>query len=409
MSRNLVHYAVAAVLVRGADEGARVALVLLALERARSAALGGLLVAALLVPHVVAAGVVGAAADRSRRPLRLVAAASAGFAAALIVTSLTVGRLPTVVVIGVLLAGGCCGPALLGALSSRLPTLVTPGGAPRAFGVDAMTYGVAGMLGPAVAGVVAGRASAGAAAFVLGAGALLGAGAVAALPDAGGGARPEPGSLRLSEGLRTMWRERVLALVTGATGVGQLGFGALPVVVAVVAVRQGKPAGAGLLLAAMTAGGLVGSLLWTMRPARSARAPEVVMAALLFSALPLAAGALTESGPVLAALLGLSGVANGPLLGGLLVTRQLFAPATVRTQVFTLGAGFKTSSTAAGSALAGLMAGWSTGSQLVLVAACPFVAALGGAAGLRLIRRRATGRAYSPTATSTASATGVEP
>src|SRR3954467_13599763 len=104
MSWNLVHYAVAAVLVRGADEGARVALVLLALERARSAALGGLLVAALLVPHVaaagagrvvphvVAAGVVGAAADRSRRPLRLVAAASAGFAAALTVTSLTVGR-----------------------------------------------------------------------------------------------------------------------------------------------------------------------------------------------------------------------------------------------------------------------------------------------------------------------------
>jgi hypothetical protein len=209
------------------------------------------------------------------------------------------------------------------------------------------------------------------------------------LPDAGGGARPEPGSVRLGEGLRTMWRERVLGLVTGATGVGQLGFGALPVVVAVVAVRQGKPAGAGLLLAAMTAGGLVGSLLWTMRPARSARAPE--------------------SGPVLAALLGLSGVANGPLLGGLLVTRQRFAPATVRTQVFTLGAGFKTSSTATGSALAGLMAGWSTGSQLVLVAACPFVAALGGAAGLRLTRRRATGRAYSPTATSTASATGVEP
>src|SRR3954471_23305542 len=406
---HLVRYAVAAVLVRGADEGARVALVLLALERVRSAALGGLLVAALLVPHVVAAGVVGAAADRSRRPLRLVAVASAGFAAALIVAALTVGRLPTVVVLVVLLGGGGWGRALLGALSSRLPTLVAPGEAPRAFGVDATTYSVAGILGPAVAGVVAVLASAVAAALVLGAGALLGAGAVAALPDAGRQERPEPGSVRLSEGLRTMWRERVLALVTGATSVGQLGFGALPVVVAVVAVRQGRPAGAGLLLAAMTAGGLVGSLLWTTRPARSDHAPEVVMAALLVSALPLAAGALTESGPVLAALLGLSGVANGPLLGGLLVTRQRFAPATVRTQVFTLGAGLKTSSTAAGSALAGLVAGWSTGSQLLLVAACPFVAALGGAAGLRLTRGRATGRAYSPTATSTFSGTGAEP
>src|SRR3954469_20484247 len=185
MTRHLVHYAVAAVLVRGADEGARVALVLLALERTRSTALGGLLVGALLVPHVVAAGVVGAAADRSRRPLRLVAVASAGFAAALIVAALTVGRLPTVVVLVVLLAGGCCGPALLGALSSRLPTLVAPGEAPRAFGVDATTYSAAGILGPAVGGLVADRASTGAAALVLGAGALVGAGAVAALPDAG--------------------------------------------------------------------------------------------------------------------------------------------------------------------------------------------------------------------------------
>jgi MFS family permease len=403
VTRHLLHYAVAAVLVRGADEGARVALVLLALERARSAALGGLLMAALLVPHVVAAGIVGAAADRSRRPLRLVAAASAGFAVALTVAALAVGRLPTTVVLGVLVAGGCCGPALLGALSSRLPSLVAPAAAPRAFGVDAMTYGVAGMLGPAVTGVVTGRASAGAATLVLGAGAVLGAAAVAALPDDGPRReRPRPESVRLRDGLRTLWSERVLALVTAATSVGQLGFGALPVVVAVVAVRRGEPTTAGLLLVALTAGGLVGSLLWTARPAPPGLAPWVVMAGLLGTALPVAAGALTASTQVLAALLVLAGMANGPLLGGLLVTRQRFAPANVRTQVFTLGAGLKTTSTAAGSALAGLMAGWSTGTQLLLVAACPLVAALGGAAGLRLTRGRGAWRAYSPTATSTA-------
>src|SRR3954454_3638124 len=266
MSWNLVHYAVAAVLVRGADEGARVALVLLALERTRSAALGGLLVAALLVPHVVAGRGAGAVADRSRRPLRLVAAASAGFGTALAVAALVVGRVPTPVVLGVLLAGGCCGPALLGALSSRLSALVAPTGVPRAFGVDAMTYGVAGMLGPAVAGVVAGRASAAPATLVLAGSALLGAVAVAALPDAGRRERPEPGAARLRDGVRTMWPKRELGVVTAATSLGQLGFGALPVVVAVVAVRNGQPSTAGLLLAAMTAGGLAGSLLWTARP-----------------------------------------------------------------------------------------------------------------------------------------------
>jgi len=401
MTRQLAHYAGAAVLVRGADEGARVALVLLALERTRSAALGGLLVAALLVPHVVAAGVVGTAADRARRPLRLVAAASAGFGAALAVAGIAVGRLPGPVVLGVLLLGGCCGPALLGGLSSRLSALVAPASMPRAFGVDAMTYGVAGVLGPAVAGLVAGRTSAGPATLVLAGSALLGAAAVATLPDPGRRERPEPGAARLRDGVRTLWRERVLGLVTVASSVGQLGFGALPVVVAVVAVRNGQPSTAGLLLAAMTAGGLVGSLLWTVRPAPTRAAPWMVMAGLLGTALPVVGGAFTASTVVLAALLALSGLANGPLIGGLLLTRERWAPPEVRTQVFTLGAGLKTTATAAGSSLAGLVAGWPTATQLVLVAACPLLAALGGAAVLRVV--------YSPTATSTASVTAGAP
>jgi MFS family permease len=406
MRRQVVHYAGAAVLVRTADEGARVALVLLALERTRSAALGGLLVAALLVPHVAAAGVVGARADRSRRPLRVVAVAAAGFGIALGLTSAALGPVPAPVVLGVLLAGGCCGPALTGALSSHLPALVPAREVPRAFGVDALTYDVAGMLGPAVAGVVAGRASAAVATVVLAVAALAGAAAVAALPAPPDRERPEPGSVKLTDGVRAMWRERPLAVVTAATSLGQLGFGALPVVVAVVAVRHAAPSTAGLLLAALTAGGLVGSLIWTWRPAAPEHAPWVVVAALLGTALPVAAGALTTSPAVLAALFALSGVANGPLIGALLVTRERFAPSAVRSQVFTLGAGVKTSFTAAGSALAGLLAAWPTATQLLLVAACPIVAALGGAAGLRLRLRDRTTENYSPTATSTASTAG---
>ena len=69
--------------MRVADEGARVALVLLALQRTGSAAVGGALVAALLVPHVVAAPAVGWLTDRARRPHALIAAAALGFAASL--------------------------------------------------------------------------------------------------------------------------------------------------------------------------------------------------------------------------------------------------------------------------------------------------------------------------------------
>jgi len=109
-------YLVAAVLVRLADEGARVALVLLALQRTQSAAIGALLVASLLIPHVVAAPIVGLLTDRVRQPRWILTTAAAGFAASLAVTSACLGRLPVWVTVVVLLAGGCGGPALTGGL-----------------------------------------------------------------------------------------------------------------------------------------------------------------------------------------------------------------------------------------------------------------------------------------------------
>src|SRR2546429_8823675 len=57
----LGRYLVVAVLVRLADEGSRVAVVLLALARTSSAAFGGALIAAVMIPHV------GVAALRARQ------------------------------------------------------------------------------------------------------------------------------------------------------------------------------------------------------------------------------------------------------------------------------------------------------------------------------------------------------
>src|SRR3954451_8735004 len=89
------------VLVRLADEGARVALVLLALQRTGSAAVGGALVAALLVPHVVAAPAVALLTDRARSPRRVIAAAALGFASALACAALALGAIPTAAVVAV--------------------------------------------------------------------------------------------------------------------------------------------------------------------------------------------------------------------------------------------------------------------------------------------------------------------
>ena len=110
----LSRYFAAAVLVRLADEGARVALVLLALDRLGSAGAGGVLVAALLIPHVVAAPGVGLLADRIGQPRWVIAGAAAGFAASLAGVAACLGRLPMWISVVVLLLGGCCGPALTG-------------------------------------------------------------------------------------------------------------------------------------------------------------------------------------------------------------------------------------------------------------------------------------------------------
>jgi hypothetical protein len=78
----------------------------------------------------------------------------------------------------------------------------------------------------------------------------------------------------------------VLAAVTGATCLGQVGLGALPVIAVLLAEQHRHPAAAGWLLTSVAAGGLVGSLAWTWRPAAPEHAPTVVMGGLVAPASP---------------------------------------------------------------------------------------------------------------------------
>ena len=386
MSMRLSQYAVASILVRLADEGARVALALLALQHNGSTATAGVLVAALLVPHVLAAPTVGMLADRARQPRVVVATAAMGFAAALLFTGLWFGRLPLAVSVLVLLAGGCCGPALTGALSSLLPALVPHTGLPRAFGLDALTYNSAGIVGPAVAAVVAGATSPNLGIYALSGCAALGGALIALLPVPPRPERSPAARTNVLTGIRYLARNRVLAVVTGATTLGQIGMGALPIITALIAEQHQHTAAAGWLLAALAVGGGLGSLVWTWRPARPERASTVVMIGLAGVGLPLATAAVSSSLLFTAGLFAMAGVSSGPLFGALQVTRVEEAAAELRSQIFTLGAGAKMSGSAAGAAIAGLIAGHTTTAVMLLLAGGSSV--LAGALGrLRLSRR----------------------
>jgi MFS transporter len=380
----LTHYLAAATAVRLADEGARISLVLLALDRTGSAATGGLLVAALLVPHVLAAPVVGSALGRAGRPQRLLAWAVGGFAAGLLAVVLLVGRGPLWLTVVVLVAAGCCGPAVTGGLTSTLPGLVGEDRAPRAFGLDSLFYNVSGMAGPAAVAVVAAVAGPATAQVALGAAAALGALGVASLPVAAGTGSP-PTSASWTAGLREVAGNPTLRTVTATSSLGQVGPGGLGVVAAVLATAAHRPAAGGWMVAAAAGGSLVGSLLWTARPAEVRRAPLVVTVSMLGIGLPLAAAAFVRPLGAVAALFAVSGVFVGPFAAALFTTRSAWSSDAARTQVFTIGAGLKVTAAAAGALLFGWTSHLAVPVQLLLVAASPLLA---GVLGTLLLRSR---------------------
>jgi MFS family permease len=384
--RVVSYYAVGAVLVRLADEGARLALVLVALDRVNSARVGGALVAALLVPQVVAAPGVGLITDRAGAPRLVIGGAALGFAGALVVAALGLGRVPLALVLAVLVAGGCCGPALTGGLTSQLSGVVNNDFLPRAFGIDSLTYNVSGIAGPALVAVISGFASPAASLVALGAVAATGGAVIAGLPLAGRARSAEHQYTRprAADALRLLVRDRVLGSVTAATTVGHAGLGALPVVVVVLADRAHVASASGWLLTAFAIGALLGSVSWILRPASPRQAPAIVMASLMLTAAPLVVAAGSPALGVTAALFVVSGFFGGPLAGALFTTRQDHAPDAVRAQVFTLGAGLKITAAAVGVATAGALAHTPTATQLLLSAACPLLAGALGAVALRV-------------------------
>lgn len=380
----LVRYLGVAVLARLADEGARVALLLLAISRTGSTAFAGLLVAALMVPHVLAAPVAGALADRVRRRRPLYVGFLLAYGLCLGLCGVLTGRAPAAVVLAVAVLGGCFGPLLTGGLSSLVRGLVSQRRRERAYALDVMSYGLAGICGPAVVALSAVLAGPAVATGVLAASAAAGGVLLATLPIRGrradaGGAAPAP----VGGGVTALWQIRHLRAVTAATSLGALAFGALPVVAAVLAVQYGAGYAAGALISAAGAGGLLGSLAYARCPVWADRPERVVMACLFAGALPLALVPVVPGVGAGLVLFTVSGFFTGPQSSALFASRDRHAPVAVHTQVFTLGAGLKMTAAALGAALAGIGAGLGGAVLVLAVAGCHAAAAGVGAAILR--------------------------
>ncbi|MFB6990482.1 MFS transporter [Streptomyces sp. NPDC056178] len=353
----VLRYLMTAFSARMADEGMAVAVVTLAAYRTGSAAQGAFVLTAWMAPHVLAAPLTGAVAARARRPRLFYVGALGGFALAISALAMSIGRVPLPVALAVAAAGGCCGPAVSGGLSSLITRLL-PAGAERdrAYSWDAAIYNAAAVAGPGATGLVSAALSPITAALMLSAAAACAAALMALLPlrPDTAAARVSPARLRqdLAAGARIVRREQELRAITAATCLAFIGIGALTTTSVLLSESLGSAGAGGLLMTAFAAGALAGTLgIARLRPAPSPQ--RLALIGLIGTGMGLAAAALAPSVPTAAASFTVAGACDGLVLTATLRIRADHSPPRWRTQVFTIGAGLKISAAALGSVLAG--------------------------------------------------------
>jgi MFS family permease len=340
---------------RLANEAARVAVVLLVLERTGSPALAGAVVGALTFPALVTGPLLGAWLDRTRRRRRAFVANQLLLLVSLTALLAVTGDVPTGVVLGLALLGGLTAPVLTGGFTGLIAPLVPARLLRRAYGAEATSYNVAGVTGPAMAGTLAGLFGAGTAVAVAAGLSALALVAVLRVP------MPNPA---LAAGAPTLWRTVVAGLqllvrtpalrsVTAATTLAFAGMGAMPVVFPLLAVELGAgAAAAGLLFSTFALGALAGSLVIASRTPRTGPM-RLAFLGIAGMGAAWAALAFAPNLPLAVAVIAVAGALEGPVLASTLAVRELWSPASMRTQVVTTAASLKFGGFALGSAGSG--------------------------------------------------------
>jgi MFS family permease len=405
LGRPLWAYLGGAAASRAGDEMTGPALLLAGFAVTGSPAAGSALLAALTIAAAVGGPLFGVLLDRSPRPDRVLALTLAAYALGVIAVAAAVGRLPVPLVAAIALAAGLFNPAVAGGWTSQLPRIVTGPALSRGFALDAMTYSVASLAGPALAALVA--AAFGARTAVIVAAALV----TLALPSARSLSRyppaplatpwlgvnrqaaPRPGlSRQVAAGFAAIATRRPLLRATVTSVVSYVGIGMLLVSCPVLgAQRLGGPARGALLISAIAAASLIANSVLARRHRRPDRHPRQrrpdqhrrppggqpdtrVLASTLVIGVSMAAAAAAPGWLTMAAV-ALGGAGEGPQLTALFEVRHRESPEHMRGQIFTTAASLKIGGLAAGAALAGPLAGRSVTACLLVAAGFELCAA----------------------------------
>jgi MFS family permease len=366
----LSRYLLGAAAARMAEETSVPALLLLGLTVTGSAGTASVLLAGLTGASAFGGPIFGTLLDRARHPGRLQAAALAGYAVGLAALLAAVGHLPTAAAFALALMAGLFNPAVAGGWTAQLPHVLDGRELSRATALDALTFNVAALTGPAVAALTADRFGAGVAVAAAAGLVVLALPSAWTLPGQVPGAHP----LNWTAGFAAISANRALLRATATSTVSYVGVGMLVVSWPLLGEdRLGAAAWGTLLLAVLAAASLVTNAVLAQRPWRGR--PDTLI---LVSTLVLSASAVLAAipGPPLVLTAMVSGTAEGPQLTALFAVRHREAPEQLRAQVFTTGASLKVTGFAAGSALAGQLAAASLTACLITAAALQLLAAL---------------------------------
>ena len=275
------------------------------------------------------------------------------------------------------LAAGLFNPAVAGGWTSQLPRIVTGPALGRGFALDAMTYSAASLAGPALAALIA--VALGARTAVITAAALVALAVPSAcwlsrFPPAPAGAPGRPPHRQVAAGFAAIIARPALLRATVTSVVSYAGIGMLLVCCPLLgAQRLGGPARGALLISAMAAASLAANAILARRPPRGQ--PDVrVLVSTLVIGVSMAAAAVAPGWLTMAAV-ALTGAGEGPQLTALFAVRHREAPGHMRGQIFTTAASLKIGGLAAGTALAGPLAGRSVTACLLIAAGFELCAA----------------------------------
>lgn len=381
----------AATLARLANEMAPVGVVLYVLDRTGSAEWAGATLAAIMLPSVATGPLLGAWLDRGGRRLDAIRVDQAVSVASLAAITVLAGTAPDALLPLVALPAGLLFPLSTGGFSSLIPSYVRRDLRMPANALEASSYNVGIVAGPALAGgliTVAGPLAAVLAQLALKLVAL--ALTVSVRESAPLPSRPAASIRRVAgEGLRLLVASRPLAATTAAGSIALVGRGLLALAFPFFAIEElGEPSGfSGWLWAAFAIGSLLGGLgplgIHAHRPPH-----EIVVWAAGAAGVVMLTWPLAASPAVALALIAAGGFAYGPGLVATFSVRQGEAPANLQSQVFMTGAGLKTASFAIGAAVSGpLVVEVGAAETLLVAAALHLVAGATGAAVARSLAR----------------------